>query len=279
MTATSSGGDRTLFVISDSTGETAAMVARAVVEQFEHNKVKLHIVRLVKSEKEIRQVFVQARACKGLVVLTLVDPQLQRVAEECVGEGLVPVIDIMTPFVGKVGAWLDQKPLHDPGRHHRRSDVTERNIAAFEFTRRTDDGKRAEEVGEADIVVLGVSRSSKTPVCYALAFKGYKAANCPLVFGARVVYPLEQIDPRRVFLLQVSPVVLAERRRMRLAQSGQGETAYTDLREIRKELAWVAELARKFPGWTPIDATHNAIEETAAEILSHYTKRFGDPTL
>ncbi len=280
MSAEGVNGERTLFVISDATGDTAAMVMRAAIDQFDHKDVRVHTMSDVKTPGQVREFFERAQACKGLIAITFVDRELQRVADECEATCSVPVVDIMPSIVEKVSTWLGMEPKHEPGRHHRRDGLAKRKKVAFDFTSSADDGQRPDQLLKAEIVVLGVSRSSKTPVCFALAFKGYKAANCPLVLDRPLPVELEKLDPRRVFLLNVDAPVIQRRRQERHAQSGhKGPTAYTDPREIRRELVWVAELAAKHPGWTPIDATYKGAEESVAAILKHYTDRFGDPTL
>jgi regulator of PEP synthase PpsR (kinase-PPPase family) len=270
---------KTLVVISDSTGETAAKVMEAVIGQFEHRAVELHVAPHVSTSGELEQLMEKAKRDGALVTYTLVNTELRMVAQSYAASHGIPTIDLMSPLLACVSQWLGAQPLNMPGRHHRPDPDYFRRIEAMEFMHRNDDGQQPNNFGNADIILVGVSRSSKTPVSHVLARKGYKVANWPLVLGVPIPDSIEKADSLRVFVLGMDVATLLQIRRARLQHLGQGETAYTDPVEIRREVAWAEQLTVSHPRWTKVSAAGRAVEETEADILKCYTQRFGYPVL
>jgi regulator of PEP synthase PpsR (kinase-PPPase family) len=271
---------RAIYVISDSTGETASKVVQAALLQFAHEQVRLRIFSNLRSREALRETIDRAAEENALVVFTLVRAEQRLALTDRAAEYGVQAVDLMGPLMARIGRWLGEAPVSTPGLLHRLDEEYFRRIEALEFVVKNDDGKMPQNFRRADIVLVGVSRTSKTPVSATLAQKGYKVANQPLVAGVPPPKELSEIDPRRVFGLSITPAVLAEIRRSRLEHLGmKSEGGYAELSHIQQELAFARDLFRAHPDWTVLDVTRRAVEETASTILQHYTERFGEPTI
>jgi regulator of PEP synthase PpsR (kinase-PPPase family) len=186
----------------------------------------------------------------------------------------------MGALMAHIGRWLGEAPVSRPGLLHRLDAEYFRRIEALEFAVKNDDGQLPRNFKYADIIIVGVSRTSKTPVSATLAQRGYKVANLPLILGVDPPEEIEAVDTQRVFALTIAPRALHDIRQARLEHLGmQGQGGYADLPKIRRELTWARDIVRAHPEWTVIDITNRAVEETASAILSYYTKRFGSLTI
>jgi hypothetical protein len=269
---------RSIYVISDSTGETGAKVVQAALLQFRHEQVRLRILSNMRDNKALEEAVDRASAEGALVVYTLVNTEQRMVVLNRAAQYGVQAVDLMGSLMARIGHWLGEAPVSQPGILHRLDEEYFRRVEALEFTVKNDDGQLPRNFPKADIVVVGVSRTSKTPVSAYLASKGYKVANLPLVLDVKPPLEIDQVDPRRVFALHITPRALLEIRRTRVERMGSGAaSAYVDLQQIQRELAWARDLVRSHPGWTTIDVTNRAVEETGSEILLHYGERFGTP--
>lgn len=266
---------RAIYMVSDSTGETGAKVVQAALLQFRHENVRLRIFSNVRSIKKLSEIVDQATAERALIVYTLVSAESRQLLHDRAALYDVRAIDLMGPLLQRISRWLGEAPVSQPGLLHVLDDEYFARIEALEFTVKNDDGKLPQNFPYADIVLVGVSRTSKTPVSTILAQKGLKCANQPLVLGAPVPRELEKLDPKRVFSLTIQPQMLLAIRQTRLQTMGvRDQTDYSDLQQIQRELAFARDLVRRHPGWTTIDVTRRAIEETAAEIWRHYSEHF-----
>ncbi|MFI5402942.1 MAG: pyruvate, water dikinase regulatory protein [Planctomycetota bacterium] len=271
----SSEGRRSIYVISDSTGETGAKVVQAALLQFRHEQVRLRILSNMRDPAALDEAIDRAAAEGALVVYTLVNNDQRMAVLNRAAQYGVQAVDLMGTLMARIGNWLHEAPVSQPGLLHRLDEEYFRRIEALEFTVKNDDGQLPKNFPKADIVVVGVSRTSKTPVAAYLASKGYKVANLPLVLEVKPPVEIDQVDPRRVFALHITPRALLEIRRTRVERMGSGAASgYVDLQQIQRELAWARDLVRSHPGWTTIDVTNRAVEETGSEIVSHYTERF-----
>lgn len=273
--AGSADARRSIYVISDSTGETGAKVVQAALLQFRHEQVRLRIFSNVRETGELLKTIDRAAAEDALVVYTLVNAEQRMAVHDRAAQYGVRAVDLMGALMTRIGRWLGETPRSQPGLIHRLDEEYFRRIEAMEFAVKNDDGQLPRNFKRAEILLVGVSRTSKTPVCTILAQKGYKAANLPLVHGVKPPGEIEEVDPRRVFALTISPRALFEIRRARLEHLGVAAGgAYADMEQIQRELAWAREVVRRHPHWTVVDVTNRAVEETASEILKHYTTRF-----
>jgi len=274
----SSDNRRSIYVISDSTGETGAKVVQAALLQFHHEQVRLRILSNMRDPKTLAETIDRAAAEGALVVYTLVNAEQRMSVLNRAAQYGVQAVDLMGSLMARIGTWLKETPVSQPGLLHRLDAEYFRRIEALEFTVKNDDGQLPKNFVLADIVIVGVSRTSKTPVSAHLASKGYKVANLPLVLEVKPPLEIDEVDPRRVFALHITPRALFEIRRTRLQHMGvEISGGYADLQHIQRELSWAREIVRAHPGWATIDVTSRAVEETAAEILAQYAEHFGSP--
>lgn len=266
---------RAIYMISDSTGETGAKVVQAALLQFAHENTRLRIFSNVRALEKLAAIVDQAAGERALVVYTLVRAESRQLLHDRCAQYDVRAIDLMGPLLQRIGRWLGESPVSQPGLLHVLDDEYFARIEALEFTVKNDDGQLPQNFPDADILLVGVSRTSKTPVSMTLAQKGVKVANQPLVMGVPPPNQLDALEPGRVFALAIQPPMLLAIRKNRLQSMGvRDESDYSDMQQIQRELAWARDVVRSHDGWTTIDVTRKAIEETAAEIWRHYVERF-----
>ncbi len=262
-----------LHLISDSTGETVTTVARAAVSQFEDVVPVEHVWFFVRTPMQLDKVMAIIETLPGLVIYTLVSPELRHVLHErcrALGIPCVPVLDevmnALTILLGSAGRpQIGRQHVMDAGYFTR--------IEAMDFAMRHDDGQCMEEIETADVVLVGVSRTSKTPTCVYLANRGVKVANVPIVVDATRLETLEHIKRPLVVGLTISPDALVQIRETRQqllgldpADSGRFGGDYADLQRIRAELIAARRLFARM-GWPEINVTKRSVEETAATIF------------
>jgi regulator of PEP synthase PpsR (kinase-PPPase family) len=254
-------------VISDATGETAEKVVRAALLQFPA-PCDVRVFSRVRLETEVEHIVERAAELHALVVFTVVDTaERELVWQLCQRHG-VEAIDLIGGLMAKLSSFLGASAKGVPGLLHAIGEDYFRRIEAVEFTVKSDDGADPRNLGRADIVLIGVSRTSKTPLSMFLANKGYKVANVPLVLGVAPPKELEHVAQERCYALTIQPDALAKIRQVRLEHLGMPEdSSYAEIEHIRKELAAAQELFRAHPDWPVIDVTGKAIEESAADIL------------
>jgi regulator of PEP synthase PpsR (kinase-PPPase family) len=254
-------------VISDATGETAEKVVRAALLQFP-TPCEVQVFSRVRLESEVEKIVERAAELRALVVFTVVDTaERELVWQLCQRHG-VEAIDLIGGLMAKLTSYLGSSAKGVPGLLHTLGEDYFRRIEAVEFTVKSDDGGEPRNLPRADLVLVGVSRTSKTPLSMFLANKGYKVANVPLVMGVEPPAELEQVPPDRCYGLTIQPDSLVKIRQARLEHLGMpSDSSYGGLDHIKSELAFSQELFRKHPDWPVIDVTGRAIEESAADIL------------
>lgn len=265
-----------LYLISDSTGETVHSIARACAVQFENVEVIEHVWPMVRTPKALETVMEDINAEPGLVLFTLLDESMRRVLQDFCRATNVTCISVLDPFIGAMGQYFGAVSRGQPGRQHVMDQEYFSRIDAINFVMAHDDGQSLSNLAEAEIILVGVSRTSKTPTCIYLANRGVKAANVPLVPDVPLPGELFEATDTLVVGLTEDPARLVQIRRNRLRLLNKGsETPYTDLANVKKE---VAEARRLFneKGWPIIDVTRRSIEETAAAILQLYNQRQRD---
>ena len=264
-----------LHLVSDSTGETITSVARACLVQFEGVNVTEHVWNLVRTKRQVEKVISGIERYPGIVLFTLVDQKQRAALESACRELQVPCVAVMDPVIAALSSYLGIKSSAKPGMQHVLDAEYFARIDAINFVLAHDDGQIVKDLDEADVVLVGVSRTSKTPTCIYLANRGVKAANVPLVPG--VALPREVLAARKPLIVGLTkdPVRLVDIRRNRLRQLEQDqETDYIDLEKVKAE---VAAARRTFSehDWPVIDVTRRSIEEVAAEILQLLERREG----
>lgn len=257
----------TVHILSDSLGETAEMVARAAIAQFDGDSFRIERLPRVRTVEELRSAVESHCGRWCLFVYTLVDEALRVEMESLCARGINGV-DVLGPAVATIGRVTGLQPSGEPGAIRRTDEEYFERIEAMEFAVKHDDGRNPQDLTEADVVLIGVSRSSKTPLAMYLAFKGYRAANVPLTPGTDPPKELFDVSPRRVFGLVTSARVLQEVRTERMRELGTFVPGYADLEEIERELEEARAVMRKI-GCIVVHTDNRAIEEAAQEIIRH----------
>jgi regulator of PEP synthase PpsR (kinase-PPPase family) len=265
---------RSLFVVSDGTGDTAERVSRAALRQFGSAQVAVSVFSNVTDRTTLERILRQAADQGAFVVSSLVSADQRELAHELSRAFRILQVDVLGPVITSLSGWFGEAPVSQPGLMHRADAAYFRRIEAVEFTVKVDDGKEPRMLERADIVLVGVSRTSKTPLSVFLAYKGFKVANVPLVLDRDPPDQLFAVDPRKVFALTIDADSLVAIRRQRLQSMGVREaTNYGQMDYILAELEQADELFRRNRQWTVVNVTNKALEETAAAILSYVQER------
>jgi len=257
-----------IFAVSDATGKTANRVLNAALAQFGRDDV--HVIRYgdVRSVDRIREIFDEAALVGGFIVHTLVSEELRM---HMLDEGRkfnVTTIDLIGPLLIRLSDWFETQPIAKPGLFHVIDEEYDRRIEAVEFTVQHDDGRRTSELHLAEIVLVGVSRTSKTPLSMYLANRGWKVANVPLALGLEPPKNLFELPKRMVIALTIDPERLASLREVRAERLGTRKLGYADLETVRREMAYAYEIYDRRRDWPLLDMTAKPIEEAAAEIIT-----------
>lgn len=257
-----------LHLVSDSTGETLISVGRAAAAQYSHVKPIEHIYPLIRTQKQLDKVIGDIEAYPGMVLYTLTDIELRdRLKLYCQRNG-VPVLSVLAPVVRLFQAYLGGTPTPRVGGQHQLDGDYFRRIDAMNYTVMHDDGQHTDGLEEADVVLLGISRSSKTPTSIYLANRGIKTANIPLVPNMPVPTGLSALKRPLVVGLVASAERVVEIRRNRLLglNAIHSNDAYIDRDAVAEEIAFSRRLCAR-NDWPVIDVTRRSIEETAAAII------------
>lgn len=264
-----------IHLVSDATGETLKSVAKAALVQFQKSQeeVETHTWALVRKPLQMERVVEAIAAMGGLVLFTIVDQELREILIKGCAKAKLPVVPVLDPVIIAFGKYLGEKAVNLPGRQHELDAEYFHRIDAMHFTIAHDDGQHLEDLEKADIVLVGVSRTSKTPTSIYLANRGFKTANVPIVPGLMIPPEVEKLKQPLVVGLTTSPDRLVSIRKNRLLSMNQTtETAYVDDERVREELMIARKLCTKH-NWPIIDVTRRSIEETAAAILNLQARR------
>ncbi len=267
-----------LHLVSDSTGETINAVARACMVQFEGVEVSEHVWTLVRTPVQVEKVLAGVEAHPGVVLFTMVNETLRALLQDGCRSLQVPYIPVLDPVIAALGSFLGLEAQGQPGRQHALDAEYFQRIDAMSFALAHDDGQSASDLDAADVVLVGVSRTSKTPTCIYLANRGIKAANVPTVPGCPL--PLELLETSRPLIVGLTkdPAQLVQVRRNRLRVLAQDEeTDYVDPESVRREVAEARRLC-VVHGWPVIDVSRRSIEETAATIIQLLSRHRGGET-
>ncbi|MCK0206784.1 kinase/pyrophosphorylase [Starkeya koreensis] len=256
-----------LHLVSDSTGETLMSVGRAAAAQYNLKPIE-HIYPLVRAHKQLDKVIQAIEEYPGIVLYTLTDRELRNRLKTYCRDNSIPVLSVLAPVVQLFQAYLGGAPEPRVGGQHQLDGEYFRRIDAMNFTVMHDDGQHVDGLEAADVVLLGISRSSKTPTSIYLANRGIKTANIPLVPGLPVPPGLSELKRPLVVGLLASADRVVEIRRNRLLglNAAQPADAYTDRERVAEEIAFSRRLCARH-GWPMIDVTRRSIEETAAAII------------
>lgn len=267
-----------LHLVSDSTGETNLAIARACLVQFDEVEPIEHVWSMIRTERQVQKVAAGVEANPGVVLFTLVDEKIRNQLIEACRPLKVPCIAVLDPVLNAFGEYLHAKAGHKPGRQHQLDADYFARIAAMDFAMTHDDGQALGDIHKADVILVGVSRSSKTPTCIYLANRGLKAANVPLVPGMDPPSELDALPPFAeggplVVGLTNDPTALVAVRRNRLRQLNENrETDYTNLESVKSEVQTARRLFSE-RDWPVLETSRRSIEETAAAILGFLNDR------
>jgi regulator of PEP synthase PpsR (kinase-PPPase family) len=275
MTAPAKEYKRYVFAVSDATGKTCETVVLAALSQFKTTQIVLEIFSNIRSLRQVQEVFARATAVDGVIIYTMASPELRHKITELGRLNGVPTVDILGPVLTRLSDLLEISPLAKPGLFHQLDRDYFQRIEAVDFTIKHDDGRRLETIGSAEIVLLGVSRASKTPVSIYLSYRGWKVANVPIVLDEEPPAELDGIDQQKIIALTIQPRRLeAIRRERQVKIQGSDESAYSDLEHIRREVLFALRLYER-KQWPVLDATYKSIEETATEVMRLIYARSG----
>jgi regulator of PEP synthase PpsR (kinase-PPPase family) len=257
-----------VYVLSDSTGNLARHMLTAFLTQFPQDALSIRAKTFVDTPRKADDLFREiASTAPGMVVHAVVSPAVKRAIVEN-GERLgLPVCDLTGDFVQFLSRHSGLEPNHDAQRLHHMDDAYDRRIKAIEFALDHDDGQGLQSLHEADIVLTGVSRTSKTPTTVYLAQQGFKVGNVALAVEVQPPRELLMLDATKVIGLTIRPHELADIRARRGEQWRLGKSLYNELDHVEREIRWSRDLFRR-QGWQILDVTHQAIEETAARVVS-----------
>jgi regulator of PEP synthase PpsR (kinase-PPPase family) len=260
----------TIFTVSDSSGETAEAVTRAALVQFPVGKGSIYRLPQIRSCDQLKLLIEQISNANALIAYTLVLPEYRETLEAEAAKHKIPTADILGSLIARISSLTDTASLSQPGRLHLLDETYFKRIEAVDFAIRFDDGKNPDGIEQADVVLVGVSRTSKTPSCMYLAHHyGIKAANVPLVSGIDPPASLFGIEPHKIVGFNIDPLMLHQIRISRAQTLGMSSSSdYADLEKIRQEVRLAKNIFRELKCHV-IDVTAKAIEETASEIYLH----------
>jgi regulator of PEP synthase PpsR (kinase-PPPase family) len=260
-----------LHLVSDSTGETLNAMARAVCARFDDILPIEHIYSLVRSSRQLERVLNEVDGAPGVVLHTIVDQDLRTALEQGCRELDMPCVAVLDPLVAALARYLGAALSTRVGAQHALDTDYFNRMDALNYAIGHDDGQSTQDLQQADVVLVGVSRTSKTPTSIYLAHRGIRAANVPLVPGAEPPALLFQLKRAIVVGLTISPDRLIEIRRNRLVNIRESrESTYTDIESVRAEIVRARRLYEKY-GWPVIDVTRRSVEETAAAVINVMT--------
>lgn len=256
-----------IFIISDATGQSGLHILRAALVQFERARTKITVFHDIGTKAAQKKILEQGREEKAFIAFTFVKKEMREYASAyCLKNGIVH-LDILGPLIVNLAVYLNLEPLETPSLLRKVDARYFKRIDAIEFTLAHDDGRDTERLREADIVIVGLSRTSKTPTSFFLAHEGYKVANVPIVPGIPLPEELSEIEQHKIVCLNIDPEVLQKVRKVRQQKKMGLQPGYSEFRKIFAEVEYVWDLVKKHRSWKVVDTTNKSIEETSWEII------------
>jgi regulator of PEP synthase PpsR (kinase-PPPase family) len=263
-----------IIIVSDGTGETAVLMTKAAMVQFGNKNVYFTRYKNVRMEAQIDAICDDAAVDQDLLVYTIVSPQLRGFLLTRAREKAIPCVDLLGPILVGLASYFGYEPKSIAGLLHDVNDSYFERIAAMEYTIAHDDGRDLTGLEKADVVIVGISRTSKTPLSMYLSHQGWKVANIPLIHGFEVPKEVSKVDQRRVIGLTIDAQDLATIRRARLERLGQNQGGeYADPEKVNLEIEYANELFKRNRRWPVFNVTGKALEETASEIIKLMASR------
>ncbi len=257
----------TVFVLSDGTGETADQIIKAALVQYVRDGLKVIRYKNVRTESQVAAVMEEAAHIRSIIVYTFVSENLRHFIQKLSSQSGIQTVDLLGPLLELFAKFLTKDPKSQPGLFHQVNESYFKRIDAIEFTVKHDDGKFADNLDRADIILVGLSRTSKTPLSVYLSYKGWKVANVPIVKGISPPDELFKIDQRKIVGLIIDPDTLSRIRKERLIRMGEDPGGdYASHQHIAEEIDFCREIFKKNKRWPVFDVTGKALEETATEV-------------
>jgi regulator of PEP synthase PpsR (kinase-PPPase family) len=266
-----------IFIVSDATGETAEKMTRAVLSQFKGQLLRITRHSNVRNQKQLQEILQQLESEKGLVVYTMVSGPMREWMRQEAAKRSIPAVDLLGPLLDLMASVFHVEPEAEPGLLHRVDQAYFKRIEAIQFAVKHDDGQNLPTLDQADLVLVGVSRTGKTPLSMYLAQYGHKVANIPILPGRALPRQLLSIEQDKVVGLMIAHDKLLQVRKARLARFQPNLPPgwdYAERSAIISELEHARDLYRQHPDWPVVDVTVRAVEEVASEILSIMEKRW-----
>ncbi len=258
---------KAIFILSDGTGRTAEQSLMAALTQFPKATVEIVLKPEIRTEQQIEELIPEIKAAHGLIVHTLVSQALRDSMVRITRIHNIDAIDIMGPLLGRLSLYLANSPTQEPGLFFTLNKEYFKRIDSMQFAFNHDDGQRYYEYDKAEIVLVGVSRTFKTPLSIYLAFKGWFVANYPVILGVSPPEILSRIPPGKIYGLTTEPVDLSTLRAVRQQYLGKNVGEYASLDYIKKELSYANSIF-SLNEWPVVSVTSKPIEEIASEILA-----------
>ena len=266
---------RYIFIVSDATGKTCTRVVNAALRQFRTTEAKLEIVNFIRTQEQINALIDRVAKVNGIIVHTMVSPDArQQIGEQGRLMG-VPTVDLLGPLLTRFSDLLEISPLAQPGLDRQLDDDYFRRIDAIDYTIKHDDSMGLSTLDQAEAVILGVSRTTKTPVSIYLSYRGWKVSNIPIILDYPLPAEVFEIDQRKVMALTVKPSrlqLIRLERQMRLKNVEMDN--YTNPETVKNEVNYALDLYRKY-SYAVMDVTYTSIEETATDIMRTIYSRIG----
>ncbi len=263
-----------IIIVSDGTGETAAQMCKAAMVQFRQHDVYFARFKNVRNEAQIEAICEDAAQNKDLLVYTIVSPQLRAYLMSQARAKSIPSIDLLGPLLAGLAGHFGYEPKSIAGLLHDVNEDYFKRIEAMEYTIAHDDGRDLTGLDKADLVILGISRTSKTPLSMYLSHQGWRVCNIPMIMGFEVPKEVFEIDQRRVIGLTIDPENLATIRRARLERLGHDKGGeYADPEKVNQEIEYADSIFRRNRRWPVFNVTGKALEETASEIIKLMASR------
>lgn len=263
-----------VYVLSCGQGINGEQMARSALVQFPGIRSKVHRVPHVLHPEDVFHALERVAEDRGMVIYTIVDSEMRElVCQECERRA-IPCVDLMGPSLEMMCKAFGEAPLCEPGRYRKFNQINMDRVTAIEFAVAHDDGLNPQDLGKAEIVLVGLSRSGKTPLSMYLSVHGWKVANVPIVIGIPLPAELMAINRKRIVALYIDPEQLAAHRQIRRKRLGlTDDMAYSGVKEVYREVDAVRELYRRH-GFNSINVSNKPIESSAEEVISIIEKRF-----
>ena len=261
-----------IYLISDSTGETLDRIFIAIKAQFKNINYKIHTCSFTRTENQIYRILSDAeKNLHSIILYSIVDSDLAKCLANASDDKKIPCFGVLGDLILNFSKLLNQEASHQPSGQYALNDEYYKRIAAIQFTMNHDDGNLLKEINKSDIILLGVSRTSKTPTAVYLANKGFKTSNIPLINENSIPQSLKE-NPKITCVvgLNTEPERLVDIRKNRMNSLRETDNkSYTDIEKIKKEIQEAKKTFQKY-GWPTIDVTRKSVEETAASIIKIY---------